>query len=250
MLFLLGYSPGDRDNNPAAIVCYLAIKRWRPLLAILPLYSPCCFSSNAQETFFSTRGICLLHRIIWATPALHSLLKMRGAGHGDKEWRHPSYSAIKAAWCSSTVIRWFVRNNRGGMTGGLGSRQEEYFSWSSIKQKWRNKRKKITFLLVRNNYSVVPHFKVYSGWASQVIRQINIWFECSRKTYTFLKMILFFPLWNPLPPHVRGCATTSSLGLFPHPWHHTMSSLSLQNAWSSTEEKKENTHTTPTSTSS
>lgn len=126
VLVLLGYSPGDRDNNPAAIVCYLAIKRWRPLLAILPLYSPCCFSSNAQETFFSTRGICLLHRIIWATPALHSLLKMRGAGHGDKEWRHPSYSAIKAAWCSSTVIRWFVRNNRGGMTGGLGSRQGEY----------------------------------------------------------------------------------------------------------------------------
>lgn len=100
----------------------------------------------------------------------------------------------------------------------------------------------IAFLLVQNNYCMVPRFKVYPRWASQAISHANMWFEYSRNAYTFLKIILSFLLWNPLPPPERGCAAMSSQGLFPHLWHHTTSSLSLQNAWRSAEEKRKHTH--------
>ena len=62
-------------------------------------------------------------------------------------------------------------------------------------------------------------------------------------------MILSFPPWNPLL-HQRGCETMSSLGLFPHPWHHTTSSLFLQNAWRAAEEKRKHAQTALSSSSS
>lgn len=161
-----------------------------------------------------------------------------------------SYLSTKAAWCSYTVNRRLFRNNRVGAKDIVRSRQGTYwyFSWCSIKQKQRNKKKNNAYLLVHNNPCIVPYFRFCPGWVFQAISQINLWFKHSRNTHTFLKIIISFPLCNLLPPPEMGFATTGSLGLFPHSWHYTMSGLSLWNAWRSAEiKRKTHTHTTLTS---
>lgn len=97
---------------------------------------------------------------------------------------------------------------------------------------------------MRGKGSLFSWYKI----ATQGVTFQSLRFVYSRNTYTFTKIIFpFIPF--PVSSPERGCETMSSLEQFPHLWHHIQSTLSLQNAWGSAEEKSKHTHTTLISSS-